>query len=123
MYIDYIVFMNKKTLFFSNVVGNVMIDDLDIRFNDYMQDYLKNTINNDYSMIFIEAPGLGGEEYYLSNIIRCFDKVDIAFKDVIDVDNNTSKEEIDDFINNNDKILYFLMGGNPYTQFEIIKRL
>ena len=52
--------MNKKTLFFSNIIGDIMTDDITVSFNEYMSDYLKNNISNDYSMIFIDAPGLGG---------------------------------------------------------------
>ena len=115
--------MNKKTLFFSNIIGNVMINDSSVRFNDYMSEYLIKNIDDNYSMIFIEAPGLGGEEYYLPNIIRCFDKIGIKFKSIMHVENNTLKSELEFFLYNNDKIVFFLMGGNPYTQLEIIKNL
>ena len=37
---------NKKTLFFSNIVGNIMIDEENGRFNDFMTEYLKKNINN-----------------------------------------------------------------------------
>lgn len=113
----------KKTLFFSNIVGDIMSDDINSRFNDYMSQYIKENIDSSYSMVFIDAPGLGGEENYLPNIIRCFDKTGISFKNILYVSNETSKEELDSFLSNNDKILYFLMGGNPYTQYEIIKKL
>ena len=46
---------NKKTLFFSNIVGNIMIDEENGRFNDFMTEYLKKNINNEYSMIFIDV--------------------------------------------------------------------
>ena len=115
--------MSKKTLFFSNILGNVMLNDSDVRFNDYMSEYLKENIDSSYSMVFIEAPGLGGEENYLPNIIKCFSKIGINFKDIIHIDNDTLKSDVDCFLSNNDKIIYFLMGGNPYTQFDIIKSL
>ena len=115
--------MSKKTLFFSNILGNVMLNDSDVRFNDYMSEYLKENIDSSYSMVFIEAPGLGGEENYLPNIIKCFSKIGIKFKDIIHIDGNTLKSDVDCFLSNNDKIIYFLMGGNPYTQFDIIKSL
>ena len=115
--------MNKKTLFFSNIVGDIMSDDSTSRFNDYMENYLKNNINSDYSMIFIDAPGLGGENNYLPNIIRCFNKIGINFKSIIHVNENIKRNNIDNFLLNNNRILYFLMGGNPYTQIETIKRL
>ena len=115
--------MSKKTLFFSNIVGDIMSDDVNSKFNDYMSYYLKQNINSDYSMVFIDAPGLGGEENYLPNIIRCFKKIGISFKNIIHIDINTTRNELDNFLATNNKILYFLMGGNPYTQMEIINRL
>ena len=115
--------MSKKTLFFSNIVGDIMSDDVNSKFNDYMSYYLKQNINSDYSMVFIDAPGLGGEENYLPNIIRCFEKIGISFKNIIHVDINTTRDKIDNFLSTNNKILYFLMGGNPYTQMEIINKL
>lgn len=115
--------MSKKTLFFSNIVGDIMSDDVNSKFNDYMSYYLKQNINSDYSMVFIDAPGLGGEENYLPNIIRCFNKIGISFKNIIHIDINTTRNELDNFLSTNNKVLYFLMGGNPYTQIETIKRL
>ncbi len=115
--------MSKKTLLFSNVIGNIMKDDKDIRFNDYMLEYLKENLDNNYSMVFIEAPGLSGEENYLTNILRCFNKIGIVFKDVISVNSSTLESDVSYFLNNNDKIVYFLMGGNPYSQLEIIDNL
>ena len=114
---------NKKTLFFSNIVGNIMIDEENGRFNDFMTEYLKKNINNEYSMIFINAPGIGGEEYYLKNMMRCFERAGIELKAVLDVEPNTTREELDAFINANEKIFFFLMGGNPYSQMETIERL
>lgn len=99
-----------------------MINDHNIKFNDFMSKYLVKNMDNNYSMIFINAPGLGGEDCYLPNIIRCFEKIGINFKNIIYIDDNTLKSDIDYFITNNDKIMYFLMGGNPYTQLKIIKK-
>lgn len=114
---------NKKTLFFSNIIGNIGEDDIDVQFNNCMSKYIINNIDNEYSMIFIDAPGLGREEYYLPNILRCFDKIKISFKDVLYVSKHTLKEEVDNFLKDNKKIVYFLMGGNPYSQLEIINVL
>ncbi len=114
---------SKKTLLFSNIVGNVLKDDKNARFNNYMEEYLIKNINSDYSMIFIEAPGLGGEENYLPNIIRCFNKIGIKFNSIMYIDEKTLKSDLDDFYNHNNKIVIFLMGGNPYTQMDFIKKL
>ncbi len=115
--------MSKKTLFFSNIVGDIMSDDINSKFNDYMSLYLKKNLTSEYSMVFIDAPGLGGEENYLPNIIRCFNKIGISFKNIIHVKDNTLRSDIDSFLSNNNKVFYFLMGGNPYTQMETIKKL
>lgn len=114
--------MSKKTLLFSNVIGNIMEDDITVRFNDYMEEYLTNNLDNTYSMLFIEAPGLGGEENYLPNIIRCFNKAKIEFKEIMRIDNNTDTNELNEFYKRNEKILMFLMGGDPYTQLDIINK-
>ena len=115
--------MSKKTLFFSNIIGDISKDNNDVRFNNHMSNYLIKNINSNYSLIFIEAPGLGGEENYLPNIIKCFNKIGINYKNIIQVNENTLRSDIDKFISNNNKIVYFLMGGNPYTQLKIIKKL
>ena len=115
--------MAKKTLFFSNIIGNVMEDDKEVRFNDFMSEYLIKNIDSTYSLVFIEAPGLGGEENYLPNILRCFNKIGIRFNSVIHVDEETLKSDLDSFYTDNNKIVYFLMGGNPYSQLEIIDGL
>ena len=73
----------KKTLLFSNIIGNIMENNQSVRFNDNMTEYILRNVDNEYSMIFIDAPGLGGEENYLPNILRCFDKIDISFKGIL----------------------------------------
>ena len=115
--------MSKKTLFFSNIIGDVMIDSDDVRFNNYMSNYLKQNVESNSSLFFIEAPGLGGEENYLPNIIKCFKIIGIDFKNIIHVNEDTLKSDVDYFLNNNSNIIFFLMGGNPYSQLEIIKKL
>ena len=115
--------MSKKTLLFSNIIGDVMLDDKSVTFNDNMSKYLKDNLDSTYSMIFIDAPGLGGEDNYLPNIIRCFDKINIKFKNIMHVSSQTTKYDVNEFLSKNEKIIYFLMGGNPFTQFEIIKSL
>jgi len=113
----------KKTLFFSNIKGDICSKDDNIKFNEYMEEYLSRNIDSSYSLVFIGAPGLGGEENYLSNIINCFKKINISFKNVIDIEQQTKKEEVQKFLKENDKYVFFLMGGNPITQKEIIDNL
>ncbi len=115
--------MTKKTLLFSNTVGDVMKNDADIKFNSYMEEYLVENITPNSKLIFIDAPGLGGEENYLPNILKCFTEIGIDFADVIKLDFNTTKDTIDSTIKEDDEKVFFLMGGNPLTQMEIIKKL
>lgn len=112
----------RKTLYFSNIEGNIMEKDENVKFNLYMEEYIRDNLNNDYSMIFIGAPGLGVEENYLQNIIKCFEKADIIFKEIIDIENDVDKNDIESFINRNNKYIFFLMGGNPITQMQIIEK-
>jgi len=113
----------KKTLFFSNIIGDIFSAESNVSFIKYMEDYLLNNIDNSYSLMFIGAPGLGGEENYLLNIIKCFKKINITFKTIIDIEYETSKEHVKKFLKENNKYIIFLMGGNPITQKEIIDNL
>ena len=70
----------KKTLLFSNVIGDVTAKENDnIKFNKHMEKFLIEHIKKDYKLVFINAPGLGGEENYLNNIIKCFKEINIEF--------------------------------------------
>lgn len=51
--------MAKKTLLFSNTVGDVMQNDANISFNKFMEEYLIENIAPNSKLIFIDAPGLG----------------------------------------------------------------
>lgn len=37
----------KKTLFFSNIEGNIMEKDESVKFNSYMEEYIRKNLNND----------------------------------------------------------------------------
>lgn len=113
----------KKTLLFSNIIGDVTAkENSNIKFNKYMEAFLPKYIKKDYKLVFINAPGLGGENNYLSNVIKCFEKSGIDFDDIFDLDYNSDTEKLEKFIKNETEIIYFLMGGNPITQMEIIKK-
>lgn len=115
--------MAKKTLLFSNTVGDVMQNDANIRFNASMEEYLVENIASNSKLIFIDAPGLGGENNYLPNILKCFTKIGIKFADVIRLDYDTTKDAANAASKLDDEKTYFLMGGNPLTQMEIIEKL
>lgn len=108
-----------KTLLFSNVIK----EENNMKFNNYMSKYLKENIQDNSNLVFINAPGLGNEDEYLNCIIKCFKNINIKFNNILDIESDTTKDEVLKFINNNENIIYFLMGGNPLTQIEIIKKL
>lgn len=111
----------KQTLLFSNIIGNICEDDESCVFNDYMNEYLiKHNIKNK-NLVFINAKGLGGEENYLNNIIRCFKNINIDFSKIYEIDEKTNLEDIKNI--NFDNSILFLMGGNPIVQYNEIKRL
>lgn len=113
----------KKTLLFSNVIGDVTAKENDnIKFNKHMEEFLIEHIKKDYKLVFINAPGLGGEENYLNNIIKCFKEINIEFSGIFDLEFNSDSNKLESFIKEENEIIYFLMGGNPLTQMEIIKK-
>ena len=115
--------MAKQTLLFSNTVGDVMQNDANIGFNVFMEEYLTGNIAPNSKLVFIDAPGLGGEDNYLPNILKCFTKIGIEFADVIRLGYDTAKDTTNTAPKADDKKVYFLMGGNPLAQMEIIKKL
>lgn len=116
--------MKKKTLLFSNVIGDISNTECinKCRFNEYMGKYLKNNISNKHSLIFINAPGLGNKSNYLPTIINCFKNINIEFIDVLNIDFDTNLDLIEKFYKENENIVYFLMGGNPLSQIQIINK-
>lgn len=113
----------KKTLLFSNIIGDVTAkENSNIKFNKYMEKFLPKYIKKDYKLVFINAPGLGGEENYLNNIIKCFKEINIEFSEIFNLEFNSDFNKLESFIKDEKEIIYFLMGGNPLTQMEIIKK-
>jgi len=113
----------KTTLLFSNIIGDVTAkENGNIRFNQYMEDFLSENIKKEFKLVFINAPGLGGEENYLNNIIKCFEKIGIEFSEIFDLEYNSDSNKLESFIKDKKEVIYFLMGGNPLTQMEIIKK-
>lgn len=113
----------KKTLLFSNIIGDVTAkENSNIKFNKHMEEFLIEHIKKDYKLVFINASGLGGEENYLNNIIKCFKEINIEFSEIFDLEFNSDFNKLESFIKDENEIIYFLMGGNPLTQMEIIKK-
>ena len=109
----------KQTVLFSNVIGDIYDPASDCSFNSNLIKVLKNSISGDESLVFINAPGFENDNLYFSQMIKCFEKIGISFKNTIEISNDSKIEEFKSFPQNR---VYFLMGGNPLTQFELIKK-
>ena len=109
----------KQTILFSNVVGDICSDKNDCEFNSNLTNVLKSSIKNNSNLVFINAPGFQNDHLYFEKILKCFEKVGIVFEKTIELSDNSKKEE---FLNFPKSRVYFLMGGNPLTQLEIIKQ-
>lgn len=112
-----------KTLLFSNINGNVLSHNSinKCNFTKSQTKILKQNIVNDKSnLIFINAEGLENDENYFATIINCFKNIGIKFNNYIELSVKSSCNSLDMFPHNNR--VYFLMGGNPFNQMEVIKR-
>lgn len=105
---------------FSNIVGNIFDENENKFFNNHMNKYLMQNCKDIEGLIFVNAPGLGGEESYLKNIIRCFEKINISFLRIIEINKDIDLNNINKFDRKN--CIYFLMGGDPISQMELIKK-
>ena len=110
----------KQTILFSNVVGSIYSDKTtDCEFNPNLQKVLKQSIKPNSNLVFINAPGFINDNLYFSKIINCFEKANIHFDNTIELSDNTKVKQFENFEKQNR--VYFLMGGNPITQLELIK--
>ncbi len=113
----------KKTLLLSNIVGDITKDNNEIvDFNNYAKKYLAKNIPLNSKLLFINAPGLGGEDNYLTNILKCFARIGVGFSEILDLSANTPDDALEKFDKASGETIYFLMGGNPLAQMEIIKK-
>lgn len=110
----------KQTILFSNVVGNIYSEQTaDCEFNPNLQKVLKHSIKQKSNLVFINAPGFTNDNLYFAKIMNCFKKANINFDNTIELSDTTKTKELEAFPDN--KRVYFLMGGNPITQLELIK--
>ena len=110
----------KQTILFSNVVGNIYSDKTtDCEFNLNLQKVLKNSIKPNSNLVFINAPGFVNDHLYFAKIQNCFDKMGVFFDNAIELSDTTKQTQFQNFPTKNR--VYFLMGGNPITQLELIK--
>ena len=109
----------KETILFSNVNGDITSQNEECSFNSNTTSLLKKAIENNQNLVFINAPGFENDNLYFEKILRCFNKIGINFLNAIEIYNDSKIEEFKSFPKNR---VYFLMGGNPLTQFELIKK-
>lgn len=109
-----------KTIIFSNIVGDVFGANEKPSFLSEMEKIITSWNISDYELVYIDAPMDGYDNIVVfKNILKCFEKVNISFRKITFI--GTTKEI---FLNSKKpatKKLYFLTGGNPLTQLEIIK--
>lgn len=109
----------KETILFSNVNGDITSQNDECSFNSNTTSLLKKAIENNQNLVFINAPGFENDNLYFEKILRCFNKIGINFLNAIEIYDDSKIEEFKSFPKNR---VYFLMGGNPLTQFELIKK-
>lgn len=109
----------KETILFSNVNGDITSQNEECSFNSNTTSLLKKAIENNQNLVFINAPGFENDNLYFEKIIKCFNKIGINFLNAIEIYDDSKIEEFKSFPKNR---VYFLMGGNPLTQFELIKK-
>jgi len=109
----------KETILFSNVIGDITSKNDECSFNKNTICLLINSIQSNQNLVFINAPGFLNDDLYFQKILRCFEKIGITFAKTIEISDDSKIEELAKFPQNR---VYFLMGGNPLTQFELIKK-
>lgn len=109
----------KETILFSNVIGDTTSLDEDCAFNPNTTCLLRNSINDNQNLVFINAPGTKNDNLYFDKILKCFNKIGITFKNTIEISDLSKIDELSKFPQNR---VYFLMGGNPLTQLSLIKK-
>ena len=108
----------KETILFSNVIGDISALDEDCSFNPNLVCILRSANCENKNLVFINAPGFNNDHLYFDKIIKCFTKIGINFKTSIEISDMSKIEDLKSFPKDR---VYFLMGGNPLTQFELIK--
>ena len=106
-----------KTILFSNVVGDVFDKKGKVSFLPKMKEVISTWALENPEIVYVDAPMKGYDNLQVfENIKKCFFEIfsDCTFYFVGEA-SKLSK------INNKENVIYFLTGGNPLTQREIIK--
>ena len=109
----------KETILFSNVVGDITALDEECFFNPNLVCVLRGANCENKNLVFINAPGFENDHLYYEKILKCFDKIGITFNSTIEISDTSKIEELAKFPKDR---VYFLMGGNPLTQFALIRK-
>lgn len=108
----------KNTLIFSNTVGDIFSNNADVSFVKKMCNYLKGIDNKNLSLIYIDAPMPNYDfDIVYNNILKCFNKVSTNFEKIYRVTLNSNSASLP-----KTNVIYFLTGGSPITQYEVIKK-
>lgn len=85
-------------------------------FDEVQSKYLKEDIKQDQIITFIASVFNEHEKnlFYKNKTIEWFLKIGINFKKVYLIDNNVTKKQAHEYVNNSNII--YLMGGDPYLQ-------
>lgn len=109
---------NMKTILFSNVVGDVFVENGDVTFLPKMKDIISDWGLKQPDIVYIDAPMKGYDNMAVfENIKKCFSQIfDNANFYFVNDKSRLPK------LKNLENAIYFLTGGNPLSQFEIIKK-
>lgn len=105
----------KETILFSNIIENCE----ECSFNANTACILRNLIKNNQNLVFINAPQFKNEDNCFDKILKCFNRLGINFANTIEISDISKIEELAHFPQNR---VYFLMDGNPITQYGLIKK-
>lgn len=91
-------------------------------FTKEQRKYIEQDIKNNSTITFISAMSNEPEHLKTSieNKIESFKKININFKNIYTIDENTTKEESINYLK--DSNIIFLLGGAPYIQMGIINK-
>lgn len=107
-----------KTILFSNIVGDVFDENAEVSFLPKMKEIISSWGLKRAEVVYIDAPMEGYDNLAVfKNIKKCFSEVlDCKNFHFVGVDCKTPN------IHEKNDVVYFLTGGNPLTQREIIKK-
>ena len=109
----------KETILFSNVIGDLTSKDEDCSFNPNLICALRASNCENSNLVFIHAPNLKNQDLYFEKILQCFNKIGINFNQTLEIYDMSKVDELAQFPKNR---VYFLMCGNPLTQYELIEK-